>query len=160
MKILGYEIRREQKGAQFETVLDRIVAAADGTFGTAVTPETCMQSPTVQAIVKAISDRIAVTPVHVYKKGTSKGRETKERLGSHPVARLLQYPNAWQTRSDFFADAASALVQVRQFLRLQGPRLDRTHPRARPPALARSAADAGHEHLCGELSRLAVGRAG
>ena len=69
MKFLGYEIRRqapEEKGAQFESVLMRLIAAREGAIGT-VTPETCMQAPTVQALVKAIADRISVTPVHVYR---------------------------------------------------------------------------------------------
>lgn len=120
MKILGFDIRRqpqepEQKQSQFETVLGRLLAAAEGSLTSGVTPDNCMQSPTVQAVVKAIADRLSVTPVHVYRKGTSNGRETKERLPSHPVAKLLQYPNSWQTRADFFADATSCLVRWGNF---------------------------------------------
>ena len=114
MKIFGYEINREQKAAQFETVLQRIIAAAEGRSD-AVTPETCMSSPTVQAVVKVISSRLAVTPVHVYRKSERNGRAFKERLGDHPVAKLLQYPNSWQTRSDFFADATSSLLRYGNF---------------------------------------------
>ena len=117
MKLLGYEIRRhqpEEKGAQFESVLMRIIAAREGAAG-AVTPETCMQSPTVQAIVKAVADRLSVTPVHVYRKTTRNGREWKERMPDHPVAKLLQYPNEWQTRADFFGDATSCLIRYGNF---------------------------------------------
>ena len=93
---------------QFEDVLMRIVAAQEGNLDSAVTPETCMQSPTVHAIVTAISRRIAVTPVHVYRKSVDEaGREVKERQPNHPVARLLQAPNSWQTNYDFWGDAAS-----------------------------------------------------
>ena len=120
MKIFGYEIARERKSAQFEDVLSRLIAAREGLLGATVTPENCMQSPTVQAIVKAIAERIAVTPVHVYRKGRKQGRETKEPLPSHPVAKLLQYPNSWQTRSDFFADAASCLVRYGNFYCYKG----------------------------------------
>jgi HK97 family phage portal protein len=114
VKILGYEIRREQKAAQFETVLQRIIAAAEGRSDT-VTPESCMSSPTVQAVVKVISSRLAVTPVHVYRKSEKNGRAVKEKLPDHPVARLLAYPNSWQTRSDFFADATSSLLRYGNF---------------------------------------------
>jgi HK97 family phage portal protein len=117
MKFFGYEIRRhtrEEKGAQFESVLMRLIAAREGSVG-AVTPETCMQSPTVQALVKAIADRISVTPVHLYRKTTKGGREWKERMPDHPVAKLLQYPNEWQTRADFFGDATSCLIRYGNF---------------------------------------------
>ena len=115
VKILGFEITRERKGAQFETVLQQLVAAHEQRLGTVVTPETCMQSPTVHAIVTAISRRISVTPIHVYRKVTKGGRETKERLPTHPVAKLLQYPNKYQTRQSFWADAASSFVRYANF---------------------------------------------
>lgn len=114
MKIFGFEINREQKSQQFETVLQRIIAASEGRSDS-VTPETCMSSPTVQAVVKVISSRLAVTPVHVYRKTVRSGRAFKERLADHPVARLLQYPNSWQTRSDFFGDATSSLIRYGNF---------------------------------------------
>jgi HK97 family phage portal protein len=104
----------EQK-AQFEDVLSRIIAAQEGRLGQAVTPETCMQSPTVHAIVTAISRRLAVTPIHVYRKGMEQGRDIKERLPSHPVARLLAKPNNFQTSHDFWADASSCFVRHGNF---------------------------------------------
>jgi HK97 family phage portal protein len=119
MKILGYEIRRyapEEKGPQFEDALRRLVAATSGELGAMVTPENCMQSPTVHAIVTAISRRLSVTPIHVYRKKVREdGREFKERLPKHPVARLLQYPNSWQTRANFWADATSCFVRYGNF---------------------------------------------
>ena len=110
----------EQKASQFETVLQRLVAAQEGTLGASVTPDNCMQSPTVHAIVTAISRRLSVTPVHVYKKGMSGGQETKERQPNHPVAKLLQRPNAWQTKLDFWQDAASAFVRHGCFYAYKG----------------------------------------
>lgn len=80
-----------------------------------VTPETCMESPTVHAIVTAVSRRLSVTPVHVYERTTSNGRESKKKLPNHPVAKLLDYPNKYQTRSDFWADAASTFVRWGRF---------------------------------------------
>lgn len=104
----------EEKQAQFDTVLQRLIAAHQGA-SSYVTPETCMQSPTVHAIVTAISRRIAVSPVHVYRKTTKDGREAKERLTNHPVAKLLAYPNKWQNRSDYWHDAASAFVRYGKY---------------------------------------------
>jgi HK97 family phage portal protein len=101
---------------QFEDVLMRIVAAQEGNLDGMVTPDTCMQSPTVHAIVTAISRRIASTPVHVYRRAIDEeGRESKERMPSHPVTRLLKEPNSWQTHHDFWADAASCFVRHGKF---------------------------------------------
>lgn len=114
MKILGWEFRRvlaqlpEEKANTLGSgdVLAQLIAMQRG-ITNEVTPENCMQSPTVHAIVTAISRRFAVTPVHVYQKTTSKGRDVKERLPNHPVERLLSRPNSWQTRVDFWQDATS-----------------------------------------------------
>jgi HK97 family phage portal protein len=119
VNILGFNIQREEKSAQFETVLQRIIAAAEGRSAS-VTPENCEQSPTVKAIVSAISNRLSVTPVHVYRKATKNGRETKEQLPNHPVAKLLAYPNEYQTRVSFWADAASTLVRYGNFCAYKG----------------------------------------
>lgn len=110
MKLFGWEIQRqrldESKGTMDLQQLVRQIAAQTITPAY-VTPETCMESPTVHAIVTAITRRFAVTPVHVFQKGTSNGRDTKEKLPNHPVARLLQTPNSWQSRVDYWQDAVS-----------------------------------------------------
>jgi HK97 family phage portal protein len=80
-----------------------------------VNPENCEQAPTVKAIVTAISRRFAVTPVHVYRKTTKGGRAAKELLPDHPVARLLQRPNSWQSRVDYWQDAASRMARYGRF---------------------------------------------
>jgi len=79
-----------------------------------------MESPTVHAIVTAISRRLASTPIHVYRKRTSNGLDIKERLPNHPVARLLQKPNAWQTHNDFWGDAASTFIRWGNFYAYKG----------------------------------------
>jgi HK97 family phage portal protein len=107
--------RREKKHAQFEQVLMRLIAAQEGIVGEMVTPKSCMASPTVHAIVTAISRRLSVTPVHVFEKSMEDGREVKQKLPNHPVAQLLARPNEWQTRSDFWADAASTWVRWGRF---------------------------------------------
>jgi HK97 family phage portal protein len=113
MNLLNF-FRRERKDASFETIL-RILAAQTGSIG-AVTPDNCMRSPTVHAIVTAISRRMAVTPVHVYETSMKKGREVKEKLPNHPIAILLRQPNEWQSRYDYMQDAASTYVRHGKFI--------------------------------------------
>lgn len=105
----------EKKTSQFQTVLQRLISAQEGSLYSLVTPDTCMQSPTVHSIVTGVSRRIAVTPLHLYKKGMKDGRETKERLPDHPVARLLRQPNTWQSSHEFWLDAASVYVRWGRF---------------------------------------------
>jgi len=106
--------KRESKDASFETVL-RLLAAQMGLSGS-VTPENCMRSPTVHAIVTAISRRLASTPVHVYESSTKNGREVKEKLPNHPIAQLLRQPNEWQSRHDYWQDASSAYVRHGRYI--------------------------------------------
>ncbi len=124
MKFFNWEIRRaiaqnlpEQKQNQFDSVLQRL-AAAQGAFSgltNSVTPENGEQAPTVKAIVTAITRRFAVTPVHVYQKTKKDGRDAKERLPNHPVTKLLARPNGWQSRVDYWQDAASWMARYGRF---------------------------------------------
>jgi HK97 family phage portal protein len=109
----------EEKSQQFETVLQRLVAASTG-LGFGVTPENCMKSPTVNAIVTAVSRRISVTPVHVYQTGEENGLETKKKLPDHPISKLLNAPNEWQSRVDYWQDAASTFIRWGQFIAVIG----------------------------------------
>jgi HK97 family phage portal protein len=110
MKIFGFDIRREVKDTQLEDVLQRIIAVQAGLSG-GVTPESCMQSPTVNAIVTAVSRRLAVSPIKLYRRTTTDGLDAKEPLPSHPVAKLLNAPNDWQTRVSYWLDATSSLIR-------------------------------------------------
>jgi HK97 family phage portal protein len=114
MSLLSFWKKTEAKDASIETVL-RMLVAAQGGVG-AVTPDNCMRSPTVHALVTAISRRGASTPVHVYETSTKKGREVKEKLPNHPVAVLLRQPNEWQSRYDYFQDAFSTLVRHGRYI--------------------------------------------
>jgi len=101
----------EQKSASLESVLREWAAVSQTVSGISVTPENCMESPTVHALVTAVQNRLAISPVHVYRKGERNGRGTKEALPNHPVARLLKAPNSWQTSEEYFGDAASSLLR-------------------------------------------------
>ena len=113
MNLFSMFKRSERKDLSYETVLRLLYASQGGTGG--VTPESCMKSPTVQAIVTAISRRLASTPVHVYQTTTKKGREVKEKIPNHPIAKLLKQPNDWQSRYDYWQDAASTLVRYGRY---------------------------------------------
>jgi HK97 family phage portal protein len=98
-----------------DTLIKRLEAAYDTSSGVSVTPDNCEQAPTVKAIITAVTRRFAVMPVHVYQKTTSEGRDSKEILPNHPVEKLLNMPNEWQTRSSYWMDAASALLRYGNF---------------------------------------------
>lgn len=110
---------KEKKEQQFETVLQRLVAAQGGGLD-AVTPENCLRSPTVQALHTAITNRISSTPVHVYQTKEVDGKATKEKMPTHPVALLLKAPNAYQTNVNYLADMASCLVRYNKYIAIKG----------------------------------------
>ena len=114
MKIFGYEISR--KSSSVDEVLRQLAAAYESDVaGVAVTPDSAMHSPTVHAIVTAISNRISTLPVQVLQKVEKSDRVRKEPVPNHPVNRLLKYPNDWQTSFDFWQDATSCLVRWGNF---------------------------------------------
>jgi len=107
---------RKDTGVSIDTVLRRLEAANEALSGVSVTPENCMQSPTVRAIVTNVAHRIAVSPVRVMQKTTGDGRERKELLPNHPVARLLSRPNGWQTRSTYWLDSVSSVLRHGKYM--------------------------------------------
>ncbi len=66
--------------------------------GALVTAGTAMRLSTVYKCIKAISETIAVLPVHVHQ-DTAEGRD---RVNDHPLARMLsRRPNPWQIPMQF-----------------------------------------------------------
>ena len=128
-----------------ETIsLDTLIRRLDAVFATSsgesVTPENCQQSPTVHAIVTSIQNGISSCPVHVYQKTMSNGRTKKEPQPNHPVEKLLQRPNDWQSPVEYWMDAASTLLRYGRFVAFKargitGPirRLIPLHPSAVEP---------------------------
>lgn len=109
--------RRQVKaaGLTIEQVIERWQIANTGAAGIAVSPETCMSSPTVSAIMTAITRRISSLPIEVVERKESAGRVTTERLPNHPVAKLLARPNHWQDPVQFWQDAASYIARYGNF---------------------------------------------
>jgi HK97 family phage portal protein len=107
--------RKEAVTMSLDTLIRRLEAAYETFSGVSVSPENCMQSPTVHAIVTAISRRIATLPVKVLKRSASNGRTRTEDQPNHPIAKLLQNPNGWQDRTTFWLDATSALIRCGNF---------------------------------------------
>lgn len=114
MNIFRYFRKPESKDVSYDTVL-RLLAAQTGSFGL-VTPDNCMRSPTVHAIVTSISRRMASTPVHVYQSSLKNGREVKEKLPNHPIAHLLRQPNEWQSSYDYWQDAVSTYLRHGRYI--------------------------------------------
>ncbi|MPZ58449.1 MAG: phage portal protein [Rhizobiales bacterium] len=113
MKLFGLDITLASKSEaiSLDTLIRRLEAVHETVSGVSITPENCMESPTVQAIVMAVSRRIATLPLHVLQKVESNDRASKEPLPNHPVQRLLNRPNDWQTRTSYWLDATSWLIR-------------------------------------------------
>lgn len=115
MRLWPWRVERKTD-VDLNTLIGRLEAALQTVSGVSVTPETCMQSPTVNSIVTSVARRISVSPIRVMRKSFVGARETKELLPNHPVARLLQRPNDYQTRTSYMLDATSSLMRYGRYL--------------------------------------------
>lgn len=112
MNILGFEISRKARVLSLDQLIAKLDAVAKSMSGITVTPENCMQAPTVNAVVTAVTRRMSILPCKVLQKGVgSNGRPTTEPLPNHPVQRLLNTPNQWLTRVNYWQDATSWLMR-------------------------------------------------
>lgn len=113
MRLFGFDVSWHSKAQtiSLDTLIRRLEAAYETASGIQVTPESCMESPTVHAIVTGVSRRMAAMPVHVMRKTMQNGRARKEKLPDHPVQKLLERPTDWQSRTDYWLDATSALMR-------------------------------------------------
>jgi HK97 family phage portal protein len=115
--------KKDATGLSIETVMRRFEAVNAAVSGISVTPETCMQSPTMQAIITAVSRRMSSLPIEVLRRTSvtegegeaKKTRVKKELLPNHPVAKLLKRPNDWQDPVQFWLDAASYFLRYGNF---------------------------------------------
>jgi HK97 family phage portal protein len=98
-------------GMDIDTLMARLHAAYDTVSGIHVTPETCMQAPTVQAIVQSVSKRLAILPFQVLQKSVKNNRPVKTPLPEHPTQVLLDTPNNFQTVVNWWMDKGSYLVR-------------------------------------------------
>lgn len=137
MNLFGLEISlaRKASGLSIDELVRRLELVHQTASSITVTPENCEEAPTVQAIVNAITSRIITFRVHVFRKTMSNGRASKELLPNHPVARLLQRPNGWQTEASYWLDSISRLVRYGRHFAFKargmtGPirRLEPLHP--------------------------------
>ncbi len=72
-----------------------------------VTQSSSMRSTTVMGCVAILSEDVAKLPVHVYKRRPDGGKVIQT---GHPVERLLQRPNDYQTRFEFIEFMMAALL--------------------------------------------------
>lgn len=117
MNIFGLNITWGRKSADLsiEQVMRRFEAAYATSSGVVVDAESCERAPTVKAIVRAVTARFAVMPVHVYRKSRRGNRDAKELLTNHPVERLLKSPNGWQSAPSYWMDAVSRYLRYGNF---------------------------------------------
>lgn len=107
--------QKKADAISLDTLIRRLEAVHQTTSGVVVTPENCMESPTVQAIVTAVSRRISTLPPHVLVKSDDNGRTKKERQPNHPVEKLLAQPNEWQSSTSYWLDSTSSLIRHGNF---------------------------------------------
>jgi HK97 family phage portal protein len=110
----------KKEAASLDSVLANIAAMYETVSGISVTPDNCMRSPTVHAIVTAVQNRLSISPIEVMQRTVSNGRAAKKQLPDHPVARLMRKPNNWQTTDEYVGDAASSLIRHGRFFAVKG----------------------------------------
>lgn len=114
MKIFGFDIgwsKAQGTTLSINQVIERLDAASRLASGVSVTPDTAMQSPTVQAIVQAVSRRIASLPIRVYEEDRTGAKITRKELPDHSVAKLMRRPNDVSDAVTFWLDATSNLIR-------------------------------------------------
>lgn len=95
--------------------------------GIVISPQRALSEVAVMACVSIRAQDLAKLPVHVYRAKKNGGQEI---LAGHPLERILQKPNAWQTRFEFFE-----AMQVNYLLRSNAYAAIARDGRAKPTAL-------------------------
>lgn len=111
MKLWPFGNRVEQKSLDINDVIKRFEALFKTSSGISVNGENCMKSPTVHAVVTAVSNRLGVSPLQIMRKSVRDGREYKEPIPDHPLALLFARPNAYQNRTTYWMDTTSELMR-------------------------------------------------
>lgn len=99
-----------------DLTLDQLLTRIDLTRGTAagitITPKTAIKSPTVFAIVNALSKAVASLPFQILRDDSAGGRRRITLQAKHNIHQLLRVkPNVWQTPYEYWS-----LVMVRLLL--------------------------------------------
>lgn len=98
--IFGNKASAEEYFREFGT-------ASQSSGGISVTQYSALQVATVMACVSILSEDVAKLPVHVYKLRKDGGRDIQT---DHPVEKLLQSPNDFQSRFEFIEQMQAALL--------------------------------------------------
>lgn len=121
MNLFGWNIERkaattlsiDQVLRQFEAIYQTVAAES-------ITPENCMRAPTVHAIVSGIYKAVSSLGLDVFQQTVKNGRTQHEKLPKHPVAKLLEQPNEYQSKVDYWQDATSALLRYGRYYAFKG----------------------------------------
>lgn len=103
-------IGRKEKASSAISIDDwfDVFARTNRTAGGLLINQTAaMQSSAVMSCVSILSEDVAKLPVHVYRPRPGGGRDV---VGNHPLERLFNKPNGWQTRFEFIEMMMSALL--------------------------------------------------
>ena len=121
MNLFGWEIQRKTATTiSIDQVIRNFEAIFQTTSAESITPENCMRSPTVHAIVMGIAKAVSSLSIDVLQQTYSNDRTTNEKLPNHPVANLLDQPNKYQTNVDYWQDAVSAYIRYGRYYAYKG----------------------------------------
>lgn len=111
-----FGVERKSDSLTVDQLAERLQLRQRTTAGESVTPANAMRSPTIFAIVNALSRTLAQLPVDIIKSAGGERIEQPE----HELAWLLnKRPNGWQTRYDYWFTVGAQLVLYGEFIALK-----------------------------------------
>lgn len=100
-------VRGKSESTSVDAWFERYGLTSKSATGLPVTQVTSLQVSTVMACVSILAEDVAKLPVHVYRRRRDGGRDI---VAGHPLERLLQKPNSWQSRFEFIEMMMVALL--------------------------------------------------
>jgi HK97 family phage portal protein len=104
---IGQAIAVLKSGMTIEQYFSEFGSATQSSGGIVVTQNSALQVATVMSCVSILSEDVAKLPVHVYKLRDDGGRDIQI---NHPVEKLLQRPNDFQSKFEFIEQMQAALL--------------------------------------------------
>lgn len=104
---IGQAIAVLKSGMTIEQYFSEFGSATQSSGGIVVTQNSALQVATVMSCVSILSEDVAKLPIHVYKLRTDGGRDIQL---DHPVEKLFQRPNDFQSKFEFIEQMQAALL--------------------------------------------------
>lgn len=113
--------RKQSIGSSYE-LWNFLQRGSESKAGVTVTEQTALNVAAVMTCVSLISRTVSTLPIGVFERLDGKG---KKRAAYHPLERLLNKPNGWQTRNEFVGMMqAHLLLRGNAFAYAQTDRID------------------------------------